>query len=162
VPGEHQRKQVGGPGEHSDRVVIGDLAQLTTSNLEHTGSRRRRAGPARPLETSIKVSVVPAPGDSDSQRPGKCGILVLLPDQAAPPGLDNTVISARRFRISGRHGSLEPPPPLVSLTRAWLPATRQIRKMCEIPAYLRVVSEKHPRQASATDASGQRRRGDRP
>jgi hypothetical protein len=22
VPGEHQRKQVGGPGEHSDRVVI--------------------------------------------------------------------------------------------------------------------------------------------
>ena len=39
VPGEHQRKQVGRPGEHFNRVVIGDLAQLTTSNLEHTGAR---------------------------------------------------------------------------------------------------------------------------
>jgi hypothetical protein len=45
VPGEHQRKQVGGPGEHSDRVVTGDLARLTTSNLEHTGAAN--AGPAR-------------------------------------------------------------------------------------------------------------------
>ena len=86
VPGEHQRKQVGGPGEHSDRVVIGDLAQLTTSNLEHTGAAD--AGPARrgrwrtASRSALSPPGVAARADSDSQRPGKCDILVLLPDQA--------------------------------------------------------------------------------
>ena len=30
VPCEHQREQAGGPGEIADRVVLGDLAELTT------------------------------------------------------------------------------------------------------------------------------------
>ena len=88
VPGEHQREQVGGPGEHSDRVVIGDLAQLATANLEHTATAD--AGPARRgrWRTASRSALSPRPawppavGDSNSQRPGKCGILVLLPDQA--------------------------------------------------------------------------------
>jgi hypothetical protein len=45
VPGEQQRERVGGPDEHSDRVVIGDLAELAVANLNHVGVAD--VGPAR-------------------------------------------------------------------------------------------------------------------
>jgi hypothetical protein len=37
---------------------------------------------------------------------------------------------------------------------AWLPIARQIHKMCEIPAYLRVVIEINRTQASRTMNAG--------
>ena len=60
-----------------DRVVIGDLAQLTTSNLEHSEPPPTGEAPARPPENSITVSIVPTWRRSrlcrrDSERPGKC------------------------------------------------------------------------------------------
>ena len=108
------------------------------------------------------MSVVPVPGGvaahavGDSERPGKCDILVLLPDQA---GLRRgsgrqgwTTPSSQRVGSGflARRDSLEPPLPFVSLTPAWLPAAGQIRKTCGVPAYLRVVIEKHRTQASRT------------
>jgi hypothetical protein len=74
----------------------------------------------------------------------------LVSDEAAAARVDSAVISARRFRIPGPRRQPRTASSFVSLTPAWLSAARQIRKTCGVPAYLRVVIEKHRTQASRT------------
>ena len=96
------------------------------------GDLAELATAARPPENSIAVSVVSMPGvsaqtDGDGEQPAASAF--------AAPSLPGRTRPSRTPR--------RPPVPYGR-------QARQIRKTCGVPAYLRVVIEKHRTQASRT------------
>ncbi len=135
------RSVVGTGDEVAYRVLVGDLAEPTTAEPACAGFADVSQCGLRPPDDSTAVSVVSMRGGMAAQAVG---------DGQQPAARMRRIFSARGFPTSwpGRSGpgrSLHPPS---GRTPAWLSAAGQIRKTCGVPAYRRVVIEKHRTQAS--------------
>ena len=145
VPGEHRREQVGG---QASIPIVWSLViwRSWPPRIWNTRSSPTWASPARPLENSIAVSVVPVParaahavGDSNSQRPAyatsSCSCRTrLVSDEAAAARVDSAVISARRFRIPGPPRQPRTPPPSLRCASAGREANPQNVRSPRLPS----------------------------
>ena len=157
VPCEHQREQADVPGEVADRVVLGDRGgswPLRSRNARESLSEPARRGRRR---TASRSAWSPCPAvwprrpsaTANSLRPPHAPHSGCPAGLGRPRALARTALSSQRA-VSGfmaRHGQPRTPP---LLARRLPSAAGQIRKTCGVPAYLRVVIEKHRTQASRT------------